>query len=138
MCTTTYGHATADAVVLASTAGVHLWNATHDKCASFSNSVMSPLTLSVTGSWSDNYGGKYMITPTNYYSGSSVSTIIGHGPGFMVLEQGTGTYNPGSFQKIEWTWDATCVRQCRARDGCALGRCPRRPLPPQQPSRGRR
>eukprot|EP00327_Prymnesium_parvum_P028052 CAMPEP_0195589430 /NCGR_PEP_ID=MMETSP0814-20130614/33626_1 /TAXON_ID=97485 /ORGANISM="Prymnesium parvum, Strain Texoma1" /LENGTH=586 /DNA_ID=CAMNT_0040728457 /DNA_START=14 /DNA_END=1774 /DNA_ORIENTATION=- len=107
MCTSSHGHATLDAVVLHSTAGVHLHNATHDQCGAFSNSVLSPLTLDVAGSWVDNWGAYYVITQDKYYGSSSVSTVVGHGPNFMYLQQGEGTYAPGSYQKVEWTWDAT-------------------------------
>jgi hypothetical protein len=116
MCTTAYGHTTLDAVVLASTEGIHLKNATHDQCASFSNSIFSPQMLSIEGSWADNYGNYYIINTSSYYSGQTIadratSFVLGYGPSYAYVEQGPGTWSvsqgsPGVFQKIEWTWDA--------------------------------
>merc|ERR1712196_392383 len=67
----------------------------------------------ITGSWTDNYDNYYAITQDTYReyfswnSGLGTSTIIGWGSDFVLLRQGNGTYAPGTYQKIEWTWDST-------------------------------
>jgi hypothetical protein len=110
-CTTTYGKPSMDELVVTSTVGVHVKNATHDMCGSFSNTVYSPVSLAIAGSWADNWGSYYIINASGYFSGStlasrSTSEVLGFGSNYVYLKQGAGTYSPGTYVKIAWTWAA--------------------------------